>query len=413
MASGSAAGSSPFSAADSALGYLYQVRVALLWALRRLKDGNEFLVSLETLDDVAFETRGGRPEELLQTKHHRSRSASLTDASADLWKTLRVWFEGHAANSIPLGTSLHLLTTTQASSGSVAAHLRAKDGRDVDAALASLEATAQSSTSAENAPAYAAFLKAPGPTRRALVGSVVIIDAASDVSMLGRELRAEVFWAVERDHQDAFLERIEGWWFRRTLKQMVSIGLGDRILGVEIEAQMSELRQQFKHDALPIDDDLLNFDLDDGTHAAHATSTFVRQLELVTVGKKRIAAAIRDYYRAFHQRSRWVRDELLLVGDLAKYERSLLEEWEIVFEGVCDELGAGAADEAKRAAALEVLKWAERTSLPIRPNVMAPFVTRGSLHMLADDARVGWHPDFRDRLAALLGESGGDHDAME
>ena len=51
----------PFSAADSALGYLYQVRVALLWALRRLKTDDDFVISLETLDDVTFETKGGKP----------------------------------------------------------------------------------------------------------------------------------------------------------------------------------------------------------------------------------------------------------------------------------------------------------------------------------------------------------------
>jgi hypothetical protein len=47
-------GANKFSAADSALGYLYQVRVALLWSLRRLKTENDFTVSLETLDDVSF-----------------------------------------------------------------------------------------------------------------------------------------------------------------------------------------------------------------------------------------------------------------------------------------------------------------------------------------------------------------------
>ena len=86
----------PFSAVDATLGYLYQVRSALLWALRRQKSEPDFLVSVETLDDVAFETAGGDPTDLLQTKHHRKGSASLTDASPYLWKTLRIWFEGHA-----------------------------------------------------------------------------------------------------------------------------------------------------------------------------------------------------------------------------------------------------------------------------------------------------------------------------
>ena len=40
------------------LGYLYQVRVALLWAIRQSRV-RDFSVSLETLDDVSFESHGG------------------------------------------------------------------------------------------------------------------------------------------------------------------------------------------------------------------------------------------------------------------------------------------------------------------------------------------------------------------
>ena len=63
---------SDFSAVDSTLGYLYQVRLALFWTLRRLKTDPGFLIGIETLDDVTFETTGGKPTELLQTKHHKN-----------------------------------------------------------------------------------------------------------------------------------------------------------------------------------------------------------------------------------------------------------------------------------------------------------------------------------------------------
>ena len=74
----------------------------------------------------------------------------------------------------------------------------------------------------------------------------------------------------------------------------------------------------------------------------------------------------------------------------------------LFFEGVKDELGDSAAEAARQKAAREVLKWAETVSIPIRPGVTEPFVARGSLHMLADEVRLGWHPEFHDRLAALL-----------
>lgn len=392
----------PFSAADSALGYLYQVRVALLWALRRLKLDDDFVVSLETLDDVTFETKGGTPDELLQTKHHRNHEASLTDASEDLWKSLRVWFEGYAAKTIPSGTALHLLTTAKASTGSIASYLRFDSSRDVEAALRGLVATAQSSKSVANAPAYKAFLGVSAKERKILMDSVVVLDGASTITALDGDLKAEVFWAVDRKYHDAFLERLEGWWLRRTLKQLASASLADRVSAAEIEAQMSDLREQFKQDSLPIDDDLLTFDLDEATQTAHAGSAFVYQLEIIAAGKRRIAAAVKDYYRAFEQRSRWLRNDLVLLGDLTQYERRLVEEWELIFEGVQDELGEAAAEAAQQKAAREVLRWAETTSIPIRPGVTEPFITRGSLHMMADEGRLGWHPEFRERLAALL-----------
>lgn len=394
-------GISQFSAVDSSLGYLYQVRLALLWTLRRQKNEPDFLVSVEALDDVAFETVGGDPMELLQTKLHRKGTGSLTDASSDLWKTLRIWFEGSATGEILPTSKLCLITTGTAPDGTAAAHLRAAQ-RNVPAAQQALDATAQSSTNKDHAAAYEAYLTASSSDRTSILDRICVLDAAPSITDLDGELQKEVFWAVDRDHLTAFLDRIEGWWFRRVLQQLTGTS-GDRIGSIELESQISDLREQFKQEALPIDDDLLTFTLDDATCATHGESVFVRQLELIKAGKRRIAAAIRDYYRAFEQRSRWIRDDLVVGMDLRRYEKTLIEEWELAFEAMRDELGDEATEQAKERAARSVLKWAERTTVPIRPQVTEPFVTRGSLHMLSDEVRIGWHPEFRDRLALLLG----------
>jgi len=400
----SSGNSNQFSAADPALGYLYQARSALLWALQRLKSQPDFLVSIETLDDVTFETTGGSPIELLQTKHHRKVTANLTDASPDLWKTLRIWFEGHASGLISSTTSLVLVTTGIAPRNSTASKLQMY-GREVDAAQQALNATAASSTNQSNAAGYDAYLSATAAERKSILERIVIVDAAPSISSLDEELTEEVFWAAGKEHHEAFLDRLEGWWLRRVLRQLAANN-NDRIGSVELEAQMSDLREQFKQESLPIDDDLLEFILDDTTKAAHEGSTFVRQLEIVKAGKRRIANSIRDYFRAFEQRSRWLRLELIVEMELHKYEKRLLEEWEMVFEAMRDELGTAATTNAKETAARSVLAWAERTTLPIRRNVTEPFVSRGSFHMLAEELRLGWHPEFREKLSELLGRSG-------
>jgi len=72
-----------------------------------------------------------------------------------------------------------------------------------------------------------------------------------------------------------------------------------------------------------------------------------------------------------------------------------------------DKCGEAATEQAKERLARDVLEWAETaapTRIAIRPLVTDPFVTRGSLHMLADGLRVGWHPEFKERLAHLLAQ---------
>ena len=393
-------GVSGFSAAEAALGYLYQVRVALLWTLQRLKANPDFLIGVETIDDVAFETMGGEPPELLQTKHHKGGTGSLTNASADLWKTLRVWFEGITSGLIPNATTLYLMTTAEAPVGSAASHLRVAN-RDVSTARGQLAAAAMSSTNMSNRRAYEAFLGAGQSVQEDVLGRVVVLDASPGIVELDGELAAEVYWAAGREHHGVFLERLEGWWFRRVLLAL-AVAESGWIGSVELEAKMSDLREQFMSDALPVDDDLLEFSLDEETRRAHEDSLFVKQIELTRAGKQRISAAIRDYYRAFEQRSRWLRDELVFASELCQYEKRLVEEWELTFEAVRDELGDEATEKAKRKAGRSVLSWAEQTLVPIRPNAAEPFVGRGSLHMLSDELRVGWHVDFYERLFQLL-----------
>ena len=391
-----------FSAADSALGYLYQVRCALLWSLQRLKDEVEFEASIETLDDVTFEN-AETPAELLQTKLHKNRGADLSDSSPDIWKTIRIWISALNTGAITERTNLYLVTTENASEGTVARYLR-KENRNVDEAILRLNAVAQTSSNQTNALAYKAYLNKTDDERRSLVQQFVIIDRAPGIADLEGLLKNEVFFAAPRIHQDAFLNYLEGWWFRRSVKQLQNVSTGDRILSEEIEAQMADLRDQFKQDSLPIADHLLNYELDDQTTQAHQDFPFVQQVKLATTHSKRIAAAVRDFYRAFEQRSRWQREDLLFVGDLNVYEKGLKEEWELVFASIEDRIGNEATEQEKKTAAQEVLNWAEIGNVKtfIKENVTEPFVTRGSLHILANELRIGWHPEFRERLQYIL-----------
>jgi hypothetical protein len=386
------------SATDSTLGYFYQCRFALLDSLRRLRvDNDDFLVSIETLEDVTFQSQG-RAAELLQLKHHNLKSQNLSNASVDLWRTLRNWCEDFASGVIHSDSILYLITTASVSSNSAPAFLMS-DGRNEDFALQELIDTANTSTNETNKNGYKAFLTLNPAERTTLVKRIIIIDNSPNILNVEDELKREVRWAAPSQFLDALVVRLEGWWFGRVIEQLTDEDC-HAIQSQEIESEMSNLREAFQDDNLPID--VLDLEID---HDAFLSEQFVHQLELIDVTNPRIRIAIREYFRAFEQRSRWVREDLLHVGELGKYERRLIEEWEILFEQMKQDLGEDAAEEQKKRAAQALYKWVEsKANFPIRKKCDEAFVTRGTFHILAngDRPKVGWHPDFLQKIRSLL-----------
>lgn len=395
-------GESPFAARAAATGYLYQCRYALYESLRRLRTDPEFTVSVEALDDVIFE-KGGEPSDVLQTKHHLSRTASLTNASPDLWKTIRVWAETALAGKLPTGAGLMLVTTATAPEGTAASYLKPGPTRDVAKAIQRLQSTAETSTSKDNTPAYTAFRKLSAESKMDLFDASVVIDAQPGIVDLDKELKSLVFYAVERRFLDSFLDRLEGWWLRRVIKQLV--GDAGIILSEEVDAERNLLREQFKQDNLPVDPDIMQATID---ASGYQDRVFVHQLRLIEIGNKRIYFAIRDYFRAFEQRSRWVREDLVHVGELGRYEDRLVEEWERHFERMREELGGDAVETARKEAGRALFAWIETGDLhTIREGVRERWVAQGTYQVLSDKRRVGWHPEFAARLHELL-DAGGE-----
>jgi hypothetical protein len=370
----------------------------LLEALHRLRSGQEFSVSIETLDDVVFEEAGEAPE-LLQTKHHLSKAADLTDSSPDLWKTIRIWCEAHAAGNLPGGALFFLVTTAHAADGHAAHYLRPGPSRKPESAMQRLNSIAESSTSQTNAPAYQAYRSLNLEKRKKLLESTFIVDAAPNIQDLDAEIKKMVYFAVEPRFLEPLLQRLEGWWYRRAITHLLKTNVTP-ILSEELNAETTSLREQFKQESLPIDDDIMSASVD---ASGYQDRLFVHQLRLIEIGNARIFHAIRNFFRAFEQRSRWVREDLLLVGELERYEERLIEEWDILFQQMRDELGESTTEDAKKEAAKTLYKWVETATHPqIRPGVTEPSISRGTYQLLSNSQRVGWHLEFKERLRRLL-----------
>jgi len=381
-----------FTAAPQALGYLYQARYSLYLALQKPDDHQ---ISIEKFDDIAFE-QNGTATELLQLKHHVT-AKSLTDSSPDLWKTIRVWSTAITQKAMqPSAMTLLIVTTANAPDDSVASLLRLGAERNEFMALEKLRQIAASSQNQALVSAYDAFQQLSQSEQQELVAAVAIIDCASDITDVKRDIERRLRFAVRPQYLSAMYERLEGWWFGQVIDHLA--GRSETPIPCSfVGSKIDDLREQFRADALPID----TFDINEADSSMDGRQ-FVSQLLEIRVGPGRINKAILDHDKAFAQRSKWLREELLVAGEIDTYEARLVDEWEreILARQDRDDRWQSTDEGDLQGFGQDVFYWVDRVAdIKIRPRVSEAYIMRGSYHMLADHEppHVWWHPQYIQR----------------
>lgn len=385
-----------FTAASSAAGYYYQARLALFESLRLAYGEFSIDVAIERFDDVSFE-KDGEPIELLQTKHHISKVGDLTDTSVDLWKTLRIWCEATRENpALPGRSRFVLITTGHVPPHSAASFLRPDAHRDITQAEKLLVSAAESSENKTLKDAFAAFQKLTPQMRNSLLNAVEVLDQSPVITELETAIEERLKLIAPRGKASVARQMLEGWWWPRIC---VALQEGGVISILELEGKLDDIRDAMRRDALPTD--MEHVDPPQSELDALNEMTFVRQLRSVGVGNTRVQYAKRDYYRAFTQRSLWTRQNLLFDGEVARFEKTLTEEWQPRFETMCDGLSDAADDATARQAGQQLYHWVEAEArFPFR-TVTARFLNVGSYHILANDLRIGWHRNYASLFSSI------------
>ncbi len=379
------------------LGYLYQIEYALYLLLKADRDEAE--LAIEYMDDVQF-SDSGTAIELFQLKHSIRTQATLTDLSPELWKTLRTWSAHVQSGGLPAGSVLSLITTAIASPKTIAAKLKSGVGRDNKTLSQELLEVAGRSKNDALQPAFKAYGNLSPDQREFLVSCIRLVDGEPDIEQISDRIKSLL--QVRHEHKSVFYERLKGWWYERVKRHIIN-GSSRTITKRELNDQIADLSDQFRSDSLPID--FRNAQPQEKTDAVNDQRIFVHQLRQIMLSHREIEFAIIDYYRAYEQRSRWEREQLLYMDELATYEQRLLEEWVRVAERVQRQKPYLMTDEkGMQTLGGEIFDICQDLDLRIRDGVMEPYVRRGSFHMLANEdmPRVFWHPQFIARLKEIL-----------
>ena len=240
----------------------------------------------------------------------------------------------------------------------------------------------------------------PKPLKR-LLNQTYIIDNASNIIDVEKIFRKQIRYSCIPKYEELICQRLEGWWYKKSIEALCS-DIPIFVTQGQVRSLIVSISQEYTDENLPID----IFDIEDCQESDLSANEkiFCEQLKLISAGSRRMQMALRDYYRAFRQRANWIRNDLLYVNELDKYEERLIDEWEHAFVAMEDDLAqcVGITEDEKVKEGRKLFTEIEKKDIRIRPKCQEAFVMRGSYQILANQLRVGWHKDFYERLKELL-----------
>jgi len=383
-----------FSAKEPSLGYLYQIQYALFLLLNVEEDVNAKIL-IEALDDIELQV--DENIELYQAKYHLKQSTNLTDRSPDFWKTIRVWSEQISDNTVNIdNTVFTLLTRENISVNSVMSDIKNK--KNVDDIVKKLNEIAKEvKENATNKKGYLAFKALSTTKQKKLIEKIYIVDSSLDFEDIQKKIKNILRYSAEPLKLNALVERIEGWFLNNSILHLQ--GKKEFIGSDELGQQIHLIVDSFKQDNLPMDfpnkiilteEELENIKF----------FRFIKQLQLINLSSRMETTAISDYYRAFQQRSKWLRENLLNPQEEIVYDKKLIDEWDRKFGALLDDT-EDISDEEKVIQGKKFYRNFYIDNVPrvfIRERFQETYLILGSCHMLSDRLKIGWHPDFEEIL---------------
>jgi hypothetical protein len=288
-------------------GYLYQVLAALLLLLENKNP--EAQICIERFDDVAF-VEEDTPQIVIQTKHQVFKPGSLSDTSADLWRTINSWCSLIKSNKIAAeNTSFVIITTASAKDESAASCLTKSIHRNCLKARETLNNIAKTDSVQINQKFYHAYLSLSNEEQENLVNNIFICDKAPSILNIENDIMHYIRITTLPAFEVQVYEEILGWWIRSVIYCLMSVE-PVFISYRQLQSKLYDVGGGYKADSLPINVDYLYQPTDHELDALLPENRmFIEQLYLISISNGRLKRCIIDYYNAYRQRSQWVREK--------------------------------------------------------------------------------------------------------
>lgn len=347
------------------------------------------LVSLEHLDDVAVHYPDGSV--LLEQCKSAPRQNPVSDRAADLWKTFSHWLEGCRRGDIDVSKARFSLYVVPMRTGKLvqALHEARSEGEaaSVDDKIERL--VESSATSAACASHLRSYLAADKDLRASVIARFGLENGDhSPVSPLLKLIEVTVppelalllarsaiglakEWADDLIRQgrpaiiqgDAYKRQFRSFVRRHNLPDLL-VSLAPKPVPGDVEALLA------------------------------VRPTFVRQLEIIEAGLDETSRAVSDYLRTSADKTMWAEQGLLYPGSLDVWDEDLIRR----HSAIRGEIEDTHPDRTSVVRGRLAYRQCSRIEAALEGRAVPGHFVHGCLNALADDFRIGWHPDYATML---------------
>lgn len=372
-------------AAGQALGYFYQLERALS-SIALSPTGST--VGIETEDDIVVKLTNG--EEIHEQDKSSTTSYPFSPRSSDFWKTLNIWLEAIKEKEIDPETTTFQMVTNKTASSSLAKEMAvAADETTIAACVLKIRDEGKAIETAIK-PLVNKVLAYSDKELATLIKKIKYKDGTDTYS---RSALISDLQIVEDDPAiaDRIIDTLTGWLFNEVVEswraKLPAIIERDALVRVKNNLIIS-INETLINDKIFSMAEINSFD-----ELHHQESMFVKQMDLVDCTPDEIIEAIHDYLHSIAKKTGIATKGYVTHTEMEDMEEELVKRWKTIFRS--QKILHKSTHDAAEIGQLIFLATLDHNATLGRFKMQNFFLTRGSYHSLANDMKLGWHPDYK------------------
>ena len=379
-------------AKNTILGFDYQLLYGLYSLMNTDEDIQEYV---EHLEDFSIETKDGH--DLFQLKRS-STPKVINDHSEEFWKTLRNWSHDILNNTVKLEKSKFIIITmNKAQENSIPYFLKPEIGSYYKAWKRIHEIGATTGNKNTKEKYYPEFAKIGDIDQLKLIRKISILDNAPTLQEIKNKIKNIIRNDTDEKFVDDYYRDLYGWW-RDKLDTILESNEPTPISWSELRKIRKNLRDGYRKQIL-----LSTITRDDIKKNVSSSNnkTYVKQMMAIKKNNEAILDAKFDYEITKHQKIVWISENPSNDSRIKKFEDRVETNYSTKYNSGKDTIASNSKD-------MELVNWGRKmydwamfeTNWKIIEDADEA-TKRGTLHFLADEPRIGWHPNYKKELEAL------------